>query len=120
MRHRKTGRYLNMNGSQRRSLFINLVNALIDKEIIKTTLVRAKELRRVIEPLITKAKRNTIANKRFIRTKINNKVNLIKLFAVLSVRFHNRMGGYTRIIKCGFRAGDHAPLAYIELMDREK
>ncbi|QJC30444.1 50S ribosomal protein L17 [Enterobacteriaceae endosymbiont of Neohaemonia nigricornis] len=118
MRHCKTGRYFNMNHSHRHSMLYNLINSLIDKEIIKITLARAKELRRIIEPLITKAKINSIANKRFIRSKINNKKNVIKLFNVLAPKFKNRPGGYTRIVKCGFRNGDKAPIAYIELLER--
>ncbi|QJC38588.1 50S ribosomal protein L17 [Enterobacteriaceae endosymbiont of Donacia fulgens] len=119
MRHRKTGRYFNKNSSHRNAMLINMVNSLINNEIIKTTLMKAKELRKIIEPMITIAKKNTISNKRLIRAKINNKINIIKLFNIIAPKFQNRLGGYTRIIKCGFRNGDKAPMAYIELIERK-
>ncbi|QJC34140.1 50S ribosomal protein L17 [Enterobacteriaceae endosymbiont of Donacia cinerea] len=119
MRHRKTGRYLNKNSTHRSAMLFNMVNSLINNEIIKTTLVKAKELRKIIEPIITIAKKNTISNKRLIRSKLNNKNNIIKLFNIIAPKFKNRLGGYTRIIKCGFRNGDKAPMAYIELIERK-
>ncbi|QJC29553.1 50S ribosomal protein L17 [Enterobacteriaceae endosymbiont of Plateumaris pusilla] len=119
MRHRKIGRHLNRTSSHRKSMLQNMANSLIQYEIIKTTTIKAKELRRIIEPLITIAKNNNISNKRLIRSRINNKNNLIKLFKFIAPRFKNRLGGYTRIIKCGFRNGDKAPMSYIELMERK-
>ncbi|QJC28664.1 50S ribosomal protein L17 [Enterobacteriaceae endosymbiont of Plateumaris consimilis] len=119
MRHRKIGRHLNRTSSHRKSMFKNMANSLIKYEIIKTTTIKAKELKRTIEPLITIAKNNNIANKRLIRSRINNKNNLIKLFDFIAPRFKNRSGGYTRIIKCGFRSGDKAPMSYIELLERK-
>ena len=115
MRHRKSGRQLNRNSSHRQAMFRNLASALVSHEIIKTTLPKAKELRRVVEPLITLAKEDSVANRRlaFARTR-----NIAKLFNELGPRFAQRAGGYTRILKCGFRAGDNAPMAYIELVDR--
>ncbi|QJC36542.1 50S ribosomal protein L17 [Enterobacteriaceae endosymbiont of Donacia simplex] len=119
MRHRKTGRYFNKNSTHRSAMLYNMINSLINNEIIKTTLMRAKELRKIIEPIITIAKKNTISNKRLIRSKLNNKNNIIKLFNIIAPKFQNRLGGYTRIIKCGFRNGDKAPMAYIELIGRK-
>ncbi|QJC36952.1 50S ribosomal protein L17 [Enterobacteriaceae endosymbiont of Donacia vulgaris] len=119
MRHRKTGRYFNKNSTHRNAMLLNMMNSLINNEIIKTTLMKAKELRKIIEPIITIAKKNTISNKRLIRSKLNNKYNIIKLFNVIAPQFQNRLGGYTRIIKCGFRNGDKAPMAYIELIGRK-
>ncbi|QJC37358.1 50S ribosomal protein L17 [Enterobacteriaceae endosymbiont of Donacia thalassina] len=119
MRHRKTGRYFNKNSTHRSAMLFNMVNALINNEIIKTTLMKAKELRKIVEPIITIAKKNTISSKRLIRSKLNNKINIIKLFTIIAPKFQNRLGGYTRIIKCGFRNGDKAPMAYIELIGRK-
>lgn len=118
MRHRKSGRQLNRNSSHRQAMFRNMASSLVKHEIIKTTLPKAKELRRVIEPLITLAKNDTVANRRlaFARTRDKEVVGL--LFNVLGPRYNARPGGYTRILKCGFRAGDNAPMAYIELVDR--
>ena len=118
MRHRKSGRQLNRNSSHRKSMFRNMASSLVCHEIIKTTLPKAKELRRVIEPLITLAKDDTVPNRRlaFARTRDNEVV--AKLFNELGPRFLNRKGGYTRILKCGFRSGDKAPMAYIELLER--
>ena len=112
MRHRKSGRQLNRNSSHRQAMFRNMAGSLVRHEIIKTTLPKAKELRRVVEPLITLAKTDSVANRRlaFARTRDNEIV--AKLFNELGP------GGYTRILKCGFRAGDNAPMAYIELVDR--
>ncbi|HAS4618729.1 TPA: 50S ribosomal protein L17 [Vibrio cholerae] len=121
MRHRKSGRQLNRNSSHRKAMFSNMASSLVRHEVIKTTLPKAKELRRVVEPLITLAKTDStdsVANRRlaFARTRDNEVV--AKLFNELGPRFAARQGGYTRILKCGFRAGDKAPMAYIELVDR--
>ncbi len=118
MRHRKSGRQLNRNSSHRKAMFSNMASSLVRHELIKTTLPKAKELRRVIEPLITLAKIDSVANRRlaFARTRDNEVV--AKLFNELGPRFAQRAGGYTRIMKCGFRTGDKAPMAYIELLDR--
>jgi len=118
MRHRKSGRQLNRNSSHRTAMFRNMASSLVKHEVIKTTLPKAKELRRVIEPLITLAKNDSVANRRlaFARTRDKGVVGL--LFNVLGPRYNARPGGYTRILKCGFRTGDNAPMAYIELVDR--
>ncbi|RJG50703.1 50S ribosomal protein L17 [Motilimonas pumila] len=118
MRHRKSGRQLNRNSSHRQAMFRNMASSLVTHEVIKTTLPKAKELRRVIEPLITLAKQDSVANRRlaFARTRDNSVVG--KLFNELGPRYESRPGGYTRILKCGFRAGDNAPMAYIELVER--
>lgn len=118
MRHRLSGRQLNRNASHRQAMFRNMASSLVRHEIIKTTLPKAKELRRVVEPLITLAKSDSVANRRlaFARTRDRDVVG--KLFAELGPRFQGRPGGYTRILKCGFRAGDNAPMAYIELVGR--
>ena len=118
MRHRKSGRQLNRNSSHRKAMFSNMASSLVRHELIKTTLPKAKELRRVIEPLITLAKIDSVTNRRlaFARTRDNEVV--AKLFNELGPRFAQRAGGYTRIMKCGFRTGDKAPMAYIELLDR--
>ncbi|MFP6815315.1 MAG: 50S ribosomal protein L17 [Pseudomonadales bacterium] len=118
MRHRKSGRHLNRTSSHRQAMFRNMAVSLIEHEIIKTTVPKAKELRRVAEPLITLAREDSVANRRlaFSRTRSNAAVG--KLFAELGPRYKARPGGYTRILKCGFRPGDAAPMAYIELVDR--
>ena len=118
MRHRKSGRQLNRNSSHRQAMFRNLASALVSHEIIKTTLPKAKELRRVVEPLITLAKEDSVANSRLAFARTRNIETVAKLFNELGPRFAQRAGGYTRILKCGFRAGDNAPMAYIELVDR--
>lgn len=118
MRHRKSGRQLNRNSSHRNAMFRNMAASLVEHEIIKTTLPKAKELRRVAEPLITLAKQDTVANRRLAFSRLGNKDTVGKLFAELGPRFEGRPGGYTRIMKCGYRAGDKAPMAYIELIDR--
>lgn len=119
MRHRKSGRKFNINSSHRHALFRNLVNALIDKEVIQTTLPKAKELRRYAEPLITLSKRNnTLAGRRLAFARTRDRAIVTKLFDQLGPRYKDRPGGYLRILKCGFRAGDSAPLAYVELVDR--
>ena len=118
MRHRKTGRQLNRNSSHRKAMFQNMACSLFGHEIIKTTLPKAKELRRVVEPLITLAKNDSVANRRLAFARLRDKVVVGKLFNDLGPRFKERPGGYTRILKCGFRTGDNAPMAYIELVDR--
>ena len=118
MRHRLSGRQLNRNSSHRQAMFRNMASSLVRHEIIKTTLPKAKELRRVVEPLITLAKIDSVANRRlaFARTRDSEVVG--KLFTELGPRYVERAGGYTRILKCGLRAGDKAPMAYIELVGR--
>jgi len=118
MRHRKSGRQLNRNSSHRQAMFRNMASSLIGHEIIKTTVPKAKELRRVVEPLITLAKIDSIANRRLAFARTRSIETVAKLFNELGPRFAQRAGGYTRILKCGFRAGDNAPMAYIELVDR--
>merc|ERR1712098_254408 len=118
MRHRKSGRQLNRNGSHRQAMFKNMAGSLVKHEVIKTTLPKAKELRRVIEPLITMAKEDSVANRRLAFARTGDKEVVGKLFNELGPRYEARPGGYTRILKCGFRAGDNAPMAYVELVDR--
>ncbi|MFC1589109.1 50S ribosomal protein L17 [Pseudomonadota bacterium] len=118
MRHRKSGRQLNRNSSHRKAMFSNMANSLFDHGIIKTTLPKAKELRRVAEPLITMAKTDSVANRRLAFSRLRDKASVGKLFNELGPRYKERPGGYTRIMKCGFRSGDVAPMAYIELVDR--
>ncbi len=119
MRHRKSGRKLNRNSAHRKALFQNLAIALIEQDIIKTTLPKAKELRSFIEPLITIGKEDTVANRRHVFSKLRSEEAVAKLFTEISVNAKERKGGYTRIIKAGFRAGDKADMAFIELVDRE-
>ena len=118
MRHRKSGRQLNRNSSHRKAMFSNMANSLLEHGIIKTTLPKAKELRRIAEPLITLAKVDSVANRRLAFSRLRDKENVGKLFSELGPRYKERPGGYTRIMKCGFRTGDVAPMAYIELVDR--
>jgi len=118
MRHRKSGRQLNRNSSHRKAMFRNMACSLFEHEVIKTTLPKAKELKRVAEPLITLAKSDSVANRRLAFSRTGNKDTVGKLFAELGPRYQERPGGYTRILKCGFRAGDAAPMAYVELVDR--
>ena len=118
MRHRKAGRKLNRNSSHRKALLKNLAIALIEQDIIKTTLPMAKELRKVIEPLITLGKEDTVANRRLAFNKLRSDAAVAKLFTEIAVNAKERKGGYTRIIKAGFRPGDKADMAYIELVDR--
>ncbi|MBT3698485.1 MAG: 50S ribosomal protein L17 [Methylococcales bacterium] len=118
MRHRKTGRKLNRNSSHRKALFSNMVNSLIKHEIIKTTLPKAKELRGFAEPLITLAKSDSVAKRRLAFARLRDKDSVAKLFAELGPRYQERPGGYLRVLKCGFRTGDTAPMAYVELVDR--
>jgi len=118
MRHRKSGRQLNRNSSHRQAMFQNMANSLFRHEVIKTTLPKAKELRRVAEPLITMAKEDSVAKRRLAFARLRDKETVGKLFAELAPRYKDRPGGYLRILKCGFRAGDAAPMAYVELVDR--
>ena len=118
MRHRKSGKQLNRNASHRKAMFKNMTCSLVEHEVIKTTVPKAKELRRFAEPLITLAKEDSVANRRLAFARVGSKAVVGKLFSDLGPRFQDRPGGYTRILKAGFRAGDAAPMAYIELVDR--
>jgi len=118
MRHRKSGRKLNRNSSHRKAMFRNMASSLFQHELIKTTLPKAKELRRVVEPLITKAKKDSVANRRYAFDRLRDRDMVTKLFNELGPRYVERPGGYIRILKCGFRPGDSAPMAYVELVDR--
>jgi large subunit ribosomal protein L17 len=118
MRHRHGLRKLNRTSEHRLAMLRNMANSLIEHEAIKTTVPKAKELRRVVEPLITLAKEPTLANKRLAFDRLRNRDNVVKLFNVLGPRFAARPGGYTRILKMGFRVGDNAPMAFVELVDR--
>jgi len=118
MRHRHSGRQLNRNSSHRKAMFRNMTNSLVEHEIIKTTLAKAKELRGFAEPLITLAKSDNVANRRLAFDRVRDKATVGKLFTELGPRYVERPGGYVRIIKCGLRTGDKAPMAYVELIDR--
>ncbi|PAV27321.1 50S ribosomal protein L17 [Tamilnaduibacter salinus] len=118
MRHRKSGRSLSRTSSHRKAMFRNMAASLVEHELIKTTLPKAKELRRVAEPLITLSKKDSVANRRLAFSRLRNDAAVGKLFDELGPRYAERPGGYLRILKCGFRAGDNAPMAYVELVDR--
>ncbi|WP_256646436.1 50S ribosomal protein L17 [Thermomonas paludicola] len=118
MRHQKSGRKFNRTSAHRQVMFSNMAASLIKHEIIRTTLPKAKELRRVAEPLITLAKVDGVANRRLAFARLRDKEAVGTLFTVLGPRYTERPGGYLRILKCGFRAGDNAPMAYVELVDR--
>ena len=120
MRHRKVGSQLGRNSSHRKAMFRNMACSLFEHEVIKTTLPKAKELKRVAEPLITLAKNDSVANRRLAFARTGSKETVGKLFAELGPRYIERPGGYTRILKCGFRPGDTAPMAFVELVDRPK
>ena len=120
MRHRQSGRQLNRNSPHRTAMFRNMASSLFEHEIIKTTLVKAKELRTVAEPLITLAKKDSVANRRLAFNRTRNKEMVGKLFSELGPRYAERPGGYIRILKCGERTGDKAPMAYVELVDRPR
>jgi len=120
MRHMKSGRKLNRNSAHRKAMFQNMSNSLFQNEIIKTTLPRAKELRRVAEPLITLAKEDSVAHRRLAFDRLRDRNAVTKLFNELGPRYSSRPGGYLRILKCGYRAGDSAPMAYVELVDRPR
>lgn len=119
MRHRKSGKHLGRTSSHRQAMFRNMVVSLVKHEMIKTTVVKAKELRRWAEPLITLAKEDTPANQRLAFSRMRDKLAVKKLFAELGLRYKKRPGGYLRILKCGYRLGDSAPMAIVELVDRE-
>jgi len=118
MRHRQSGRQLNRNSSHRQAMFRNMASSLVKHGVIKTTVAKAKELRMVVEPLITLAKIDSVANRRLVFARTQDKEVVGILFNELGARYQERPGGYTRILKCGFRTGDKAPMAYIELVDR--
>jgi large subunit ribosomal protein L17 len=118
MRHRKSGRKFNINSSHRKALFSNMVSSLFKHELIKTTLPKAKELRSYAEPLITLSKEDSVAKRRLAFSRLRDREVVTKLFNELGPRYKNRAGGYLRIMKCGFRPGDDAPMAYVELVDR--
>ena len=118
MRHRHAGRQLNRNSSHRKAMFRNMAVSLFEHELIKTTLPKAKELRRFAEPLITKSKTDSVANRRLAFSRLRDDAAVGKLFAELGPRYQDRPGGYLRILKCGYRPGDKAPMAYVELVDR--
>ncbi|AHG59903.1 50S ribosomal protein L17 [Buchnera aphidicola] len=120
MRHRKSGRQLNRNSSHLKAMLKNMACSLLMHEIIKTTLAKAKELRRIVEPMITLSKIDTVSRRRLIFSRVRDNEIVSKLFKILGPSFFSRLGGYTRILKCGFRSGDKAPMAYIELVDRVK
>ena len=118
MRHQKSGRKFNRTSAHRQVMFSNMAASLIKHEIIRTTLPKAKELRRVVEPLITLGKKPTLANRRLAFARLRDREMVVKLFDELGPRYANRNGGYLRILKFGFRDGDNAPMALVELMDR--
>jgi large subunit ribosomal protein L17 len=118
MRHQKSGRKFSRTSAHRQAMFENMAASLIKHELIRTTLPKAKELRRVAEPLITMAKTDGVANRRLAFARLRDKEAVGTLFTVLGPRYTARPGGYLRILKCGFRAGDNAPMAYVELVDR--
>ena len=118
MRHRHTGRQLNRNSSHRKAMFKNMSVSLIDHELIRTTVAKAKELRGKVERLITLAKVDTVANRRLAFSRLRDRDAVTKLFNEIGPRYTSRPGGYTRVLKCGFRTGDKAPMAFVELVDR--
>ena len=118
MRHRKSGRQLNRNSTHRKAMFRNMTASLMEHELIRTTLPKAKELRGFAEPLITLAKTDSVANRRLAFDRLRDKEVVGKLFTELGPRYQERPGGYIRILKCGYRTGDKAPMAYVELVDR--
>ena len=118
MRHQKSGRKFNRTSAHREAMFKNMAASLFKHELIKTTLPKAKELRRVAEPLITLAKVDSVANRRLAFARLRDNEAVGNLFTILGPRYAQRPGGYMRILKCGFRAGDNAPMAYVELVDR--
>ena len=118
MRHRQSGRQLNRNSSHRKAMFRNMAASMLEHEMIRTTLPKAKELRRVVEPLITLSKNDSVANRRLAFARLRDRDVVTKLFNELGPRYQARPGGYLRILKCGFRTGDNAPMAIVELVDR--
>ncbi len=119
MRHRYSGRKLNKTGTHKRAMFRNMTASLVEHELIKTTLPKANELRGFAEPLITLAKEDSVANRRLAFDRLRNKATVGTLFTDLGPRYQERPGGYLRILKCGYRTGDKAPMAYVELVGRE-
>ena len=119
MRHRISGRRLNKTGSHRNAMMKNMTASLIEYEIIKTTLPKAKELRVFVEPFITLAKQDSVHNRRIAFNRLRNKATVGKLFSDIGPRYQERPGGYLRVLKCGFRTGDKAPMAYVEMVGRE-
>ena len=117
MRHRKSGRQLNRNSSHRKPMFRNMTCSLVEHELIRTTVPKAKELRRYAEPLITLSKEDSVANRRLAFDRLRDKAAVGKLFGELGPRYNERPGGYLRVLKCGLRTGDAAPMAYVELVD---
>jgi large subunit ribosomal protein L17 len=118
MRHCKSGRKFNRDSSARKAMYRSLCCAIVEHELIKTTLPKAKEIRRHIEPLITLAKVDSVANRRLAFARVNDKEVVRKLFETIGPRYAQRPGGYVRVLKCGFRVGDCAPMAYLEMVDR--
>lgn len=118
MRHRKSGRHLSRTSSHRKAMFQNMASSIIKHEIIKTTLPKAKEVRRFLEPLITLSKNDSVANRRLAHARLRDDAAVGKLFKELGPKYQTRPGGYLRILKCGFRKGDAAPMAIIELVER--
>lgn len=118
MRHRKSGRKFSRTSAHRKAMFRNMTASLVEHELIKTTLPKAKELRRVAEPLITLSKNDSVANRRLAFSRLRDDATVAKLFDELGPRYNTRPGGYLRILKCGFRAGDNAPMAFVELVGR--
>jgi large subunit ribosomal protein L17 len=118
MRHRNSGRKLNRNSSHRKAMFKNMAASLFEHEVIRTTLPKAKELRGVVEPLITMGKKDSVANRRLAFARLGDRQAVTKLFTEIAPRSADRPGGYVRILKCGFRQGDKAPMAIVELVDR--
>ena len=118
MRHRKSGRKFSRTSAHRKAMFRNMTASLVEHELIKTTLPKAKELRRVAEPLITLAKNDSVANRRLAFARLRDDAAVAKLFNELGPRYNERPGGYLRVLKCGFRAGDNAPMAFVELVGR--
>jgi len=119
MHHRKSGKKLSRHTAHRKSMFRNMSASLLKHELIKTTLIKAKELRRVVEPLITLAKTDSVANRRLAFDRLRDDAAVARLFTNVAPRHVKRPGGYLRVLKCGFRTGDNAPMAYIEIVDRE-
>ena len=118
MRHRKSGRKFSRTSAHRKAMFRNMTASLVEHELIKTTLPKAKELRRVAEPLITLSKNDSVANRRLAFSRLRDDAAVAKLFNELGPRYNERPGGYLRILKCGFRAGDSAPMAFVEVIGR--
>ncbi len=119
MRHRQSGKHLSRTTSHREAMFRNMMVSLFQHELIKTTVVKAKELRRFAEPMITLAKEDSVSKRRLAFNRLRDRDIIGKLFTVLGPRYKQRQGGYLRILKCGYRPGDNAPMAYVELVDRE-